>query len=76
MQKVPTEAQRLIAKASEDVLNSEAYHLYANLIACMTAFQLGKASAPADEHFALWRAAQQRRLDTTLESIDTFMPRP
>jgi hypothetical protein len=75
MQNNQTHAQRLIARASEDVLNSEAYHLYANLIAGITAFQLGNGLPPTDEEFAMWRAAQQKRLDTTLDTIDTFLPR-
>ena len=68
--------QKLIAQTSEEVLNDEAYHLYAHLIAAITAFQLGEGKAPPDEEFALWRAAQQRRLKTTIEAIDTFLPRP
>ena len=75
MQKIQSQSQQLISKASEDVLNSEAYHLYANLIAQITAFQLGKGPAPSEDDFAMWRAAQQRRLNTTVEPIDTFKPR-
>ncbi|MBI2728384.1 MAG: hypothetical protein HYX42_19270 [Polaromonas sp.] len=71
-----TQTQHLIAQTAEEVLNDEAYRLYAHLIAAITAFQLGKCDAPADEEFALWRAAQQKRLDTTIKPIDTFLPRP
>ncbi len=68
--------QNLIAQTAEEVLNDEAYRLYAHLIAAITAFQLGQGKAPPDEEFALWRAAQQRRLETTIDAIDTFLPRP
>ncbi len=71
-----TQTQHLIAQTAEEVLNDEAYRLYAHLIAAITAFQLGKGMAPPDEEFALWRAAQQKRLDTTIKPIDTFLPRP
>lgn len=57
-------------------MNDEAYRLYAHLIAAITAFQLGKGEAPPDEEFALWRAVQQRRIETTIDAIDTFLPRP
>lgn len=71
-----TQVQHLIAQTAEEVLNDEAYRLYAHLIAAITAFQLGRGLAPPDAEFALWRAAQQKRLDTTIKPIDTFMPRP
>lgn len=71
-----THTQRLIAQTAEEVLNDEAYRLYAHLIAAITAFQLGNGHAPTDEEFALWRAAQQKRLDTTIKPIDTFTPGP
>lgn len=70
------QAQKVIAQTSEEVLNDEAYHLYAHLIATITAFQLGHGQAPTDEEFALWRAAQQKRLQTTTGLLDTFLPRP
>jgi hypothetical protein len=69
-------SQKLIAQTAEEVLNDEAYRLYAHLIAAITAFQLGQGLAPPDEEFALWRAAQQRRLETTIDTIDTYLPRP
>jgi hypothetical protein len=68
--------QNFIDQTAEEVLNDEAYRLYAHLIAAITAFQLGEGKAPPDEEFALWRAAQQRRLETTVGAIDTFLPRP
>ena len=76
MPKETSPAQRMIAKASEDALKTEAYHLYAKLIACMTAFQLGKGPAPTDDDFVIWRAAQQKRLETATEPINTYLPRP
>lgn len=68
--------QQLAAQTAEEVLNDESYHLYAHLIAAITAFQLGKGKAPDDGEFALWRAVQQKRIDTTVGELDTFMPRP
>lgn len=76
MTKDPKYCQTLVSQASEDVLNTEAYHLYANLIARITAFQLGTGTAPTEEEFALWRAAQETRLRTTIGPIDTFLSRP
>jgi hypothetical protein len=69
-------AKGRIAQTSEEVLNDECYRLYAHLIASITAFQLGKGGPPSDEEFALWRAAQEKRLRTTQDPIDTFLPRP
>jgi hypothetical protein len=68
--------QELAAQTAEEVLNDESYHLYANLIATITAFQLGKGKPPEDADLALWRAVQQRRIETTIDELDTFMPRP
>ncbi len=68
--------QTLIDQTAEEVLNDESYHLYVHLIAAITAFQLGKGGPPADEDFAMWRAVQQRRIDTTVGELDTFTPRP
>lgn len=70
------DTQTLIEQTAEEVLNDESYHLYASLIAKITAFQLGKGKAPSDEDLALWRAVQQRRIETTIGELDTFMPRP
>ncbi|MES2283965.1 MAG: hypothetical protein V4542_21350 [Pseudomonadota bacterium] len=72
----PNATQTLLAQTAEEVLNDESYHLYANLIAAITAFQLGQGQPPSDEDFVLWRAVQQRRLNTTINKIDTFMARP
>lgn len=69
------QTQKAIAQTAEEVLNDEAYHLYAHLIAAITGFQLGKGAAPTDEEFALWRAVQTKRLQTTEGTIDTFLPR-
>jgi pyruvate/oxaloacetate carboxyltransferase len=68
--------QQLIAQTAEEVLNDESYHLYAHLIAAITAFQLGKGPAPTDDEFAMWKAVQSKRLKTTVAPIDTFNPRP
>jgi hypothetical protein len=68
--------QQLIDQTAEEVLNDESYHLYAHLIAAITAFQLGKGEAPTDDEFAMWRAVQSKRLQTTIAPIDTFNPRP
>ena len=67
--------QTLMAQTSEEVLSGEAYNLYARLIAAITAFQLGKGKPPSVEEFALWRAAQMKRLQTTEAPIDTLNPR-
>lgn len=57
------QAQKIIAQSAEKAINEEACWLYTHLIAAITAFQLGQGTAPPDEEFALWRAAQQKRLD-------------
>ena len=46
------------------------------LIACITAFQLGKGKPPEDSDLALWRAVQQKRIETSIDELDTFLPRP
>ncbi len=70
------DTQQLHARTAEDVLNDESYYLYANLIASITAFQLGKGKPPEDSDFALWRAVQQKRIETSIDELDTFLPRP
>ena len=69
-------SRKLIAQTAEEVLNDESYHLYAHLIACITAFQLDKGPPPSDEEFAMWRAVQSKRIKNTIGPLDTFMPRP
>ncbi|MDB5847730.1 MAG: hypothetical protein JWP29_1482 [Rhodoferax sp.] len=66
----------LIAQTAEEVLNDESYHLYVHLIACITAYQLGKGEGPTDDEFAMWRAVQSKRIATTVAPLDTFFHRP
>lgn len=67
--------QKLIAQTAEEVLNDESYHLYVHLIASITEFQLGKGTGPTENELAMWRAVQQKRIETTVHPLDTFFYR-
>lgn len=70
-----TASKKLIAQTAEEVLNDESYHLYVQLIATITAYQLGKGEPPNEHDLALWCAVQTKRIETSVGPLDTFLYR-
>jgi hypothetical protein len=71
----PVASKKLIAQTAEEVLNDESYHLYVQLIATITAYQLGKGQPPTEHDLAMWSAVQTKRIETSIGPLDTFLYR-